>query len=197
MLKNTIIIILTLLLIITLYSYFCLSNKMIDFQQDRMNYIYNKEKEFKTMNSDIKNCSTYRKDLESCNLNLNQLKESIANNITDLKNDINNNFATEIATNGIAYGLTVNETNNGTTNNGTTNNGTTNNGTTNNGTTNGTSTNGSTINEVQIDQTQVKIEPNVTCADITKTLESTNSNNMSSSTSVDSINNLTMLVSSS
>lgn len=58
--KNTIIIILAILFIITLYSYYTLSDSMLSYEKDRMEYITNKENELnekeKTITINV-NCS--------------------------------------------------------------------------------------------------------------------------------------------
>lgn len=53
MIKITIIVILTMLLIITLYSYYCLSSSMIGFQKKRMEYILSKENELRNKEASI------------------------------------------------------------------------------------------------------------------------------------------------
>ena len=45
MIKNIIIIILIILLLISFYSYYCLSNSMIKYEDDKMNYINEKQLE--------------------------------------------------------------------------------------------------------------------------------------------------------
>jgi hypothetical protein len=53
MIKNITIIILILLLIISFYSYYCLGNSMVNFEDDAMNYIYEKEHELKERETKI------------------------------------------------------------------------------------------------------------------------------------------------
>ena len=92
MIKNTIIIILTLLLIVTLYSYYCLANKMISFQDDRMEYIVGKEKELKEKDIILKSCSQFQLELNNCKNSINIAKNNIADNIIEInKNNLSSN----------------------------------------------------------------------------------------------------------
>ena len=43
MIKNTIITILVILLVVTIYSYICLSSTMMNYEKERMEFILNKE----------------------------------------------------------------------------------------------------------------------------------------------------------
>lgn len=54
MIKITIIIILIFLLLITLYSYYCLSSRMINFERERLEHILQKETAVKTKENEIK-----------------------------------------------------------------------------------------------------------------------------------------------
>ncbi len=84
MLKNTIIIILTLLLIITLYSYFCLSNKMLDYEKDRMEFICKKEKEITNKNTILQDCSVCQTELNNYKNSIASIKQAIAENISKI-----------------------------------------------------------------------------------------------------------------
>ena len=74
MIKTSIIIILVLLLVITLYSYYCLSSRMINFERARLEYILQKETAVKIKESEVKviaDCSNknlqYQMALENIN----------------------------------------------------------------------------------------------------------------------------------
>lgn len=80
MIKTTIIIILILLLFVTLYSYYCLSSRMINFERERLEYILKKDNELKTMEKNIKvisDCSNknekYKKAIQNINLIIEKL----------------------------------------------------------------------------------------------------------------------------
>ena len=53
MIKNTIIAILVILLIVTIYSYICLSSTMMNYEKERMEFILNKEAEIKSRESTL------------------------------------------------------------------------------------------------------------------------------------------------
>lgn len=103
MIKTTIIIILILLLFITLYSYYCISSKMIDFERKRLEFILNKENELRILEKKIKiiqNCSNknlkYQQAIKNINNiidNLDLIPETESENINI---NINNNVNTEI-----------------------------------------------------------------------------------------------------
>ena len=76
MIKNITIIILMLLLVISIYSYYCLSNSMITYENERMNYINEKECELNARDHDIRSVT-------SCQ-NQNSSYESAIDNILDL-----------------------------------------------------------------------------------------------------------------
>ena len=53
MIKNTIIAILVILLIVTIYSYICLSTSMLNYEKERMEFILNKEADIKSRESKL------------------------------------------------------------------------------------------------------------------------------------------------
>jgi hypothetical protein len=55
MFKNIIIVVLLVVLIITLYSYTCVTNNMLDYQVIRMQYIEAKENEIELRMNELKN----------------------------------------------------------------------------------------------------------------------------------------------
>ena len=55
MFKNIIIVVLLVVLIITLYSYTCVTNNMLDYQIIRMQYIEAKENEIELRMNELKN----------------------------------------------------------------------------------------------------------------------------------------------
>ena len=55
MFKNIIIVVLLVVLIITLYSYTCVTNNMLDYQIIRMQYIEAKENEIELLMNELKN----------------------------------------------------------------------------------------------------------------------------------------------
>ncbi len=72
--------ILILLLLITLYSYYCLSSRMVDFERKRLEYILNKENELKNLEKKIKvisNCSEknekYQQAIKNINIIIDEL----------------------------------------------------------------------------------------------------------------------------
>lgn len=77
MIKNTIIVILLILLLITFYAYMCLSNNMTDFQKERMEHILKKENEIKQKEQNLIT-------LTECNDNMNKYKNIIGRLSTDL-----------------------------------------------------------------------------------------------------------------
>ena len=81
MIKNTIIVILLLLLLITFYAYMCLSNNMVDFQKERMEFILSKETELKQKEQKLVS-------LEECNDNMNKYKNIVGRLSTDLTKSV-------------------------------------------------------------------------------------------------------------
>ena len=71
MFKNAIIVILSILLIIILYAYVCLSNSMQNYEKERLTYIISKEDEIKKKESNLL-------DIISCNNELDQHKNIIS-----------------------------------------------------------------------------------------------------------------------
>ncbi len=71
MFKNAIIVILSILLIIILYAYVCLSNSMQNYEKERLSYIISKEDEIKKKENNLL-------DIISCNNELDQLKNIIS-----------------------------------------------------------------------------------------------------------------------
>ncbi len=71
MVKNAIIVILSILLIIILYAYVCLSNSMQNYEKERLSYIISKEDEIKKKENNLL-------DIISCNNELDQLKNIIS-----------------------------------------------------------------------------------------------------------------------
>jgi len=85
MIKNTIIVILLILLLITLYAYSCLSSSMVDFKKERLEYILKKEKELN--DKEEKLVST-----EICNQNMEKYKSlliRISNDLTKTSEEMN------------------------------------------------------------------------------------------------------------
>ncbi len=83
MIKNTIIVILLLLLLITFYAYMCLSNNMVDFQKERMQYIAKKDSELKSRENNLLS-------LTECNNNMNKYKniiQKVSSDLTKTSND--------------------------------------------------------------------------------------------------------------
>jgi hypothetical protein len=71
MFKNAIIVILSILIIIILYAYVCLSNNMQNYEKERLTYIISKEDEIKKKENNLL-------DVISCNNELDQLKNIIS-----------------------------------------------------------------------------------------------------------------------
>jgi uncharacterized protein YxeA len=71
MLKNAIIIILSLLLIIIIYAYLCLSNGMQNYEKERLAYVITKEEEIKKKEESLI-------DVISCNNELDKVKNAIS-----------------------------------------------------------------------------------------------------------------------
>jgi hypothetical protein len=71
MFKNAIIVILSILIIIILYAYVCLSNSMQNYEKERLTYIISKEDEIKKKENNLL-------DVISCNNELDQLKNIIS-----------------------------------------------------------------------------------------------------------------------
>lgn len=85
MIKNTIIVILLLLLLITFYAYMCLSNNMVDFQKERMQYIAKKDAELKSRENNLLS-------ITECNNNMNKYKniiQKVSSDLTKTTNDFN------------------------------------------------------------------------------------------------------------
>ncbi len=85
MIKNTIIVILLILLLITFYAYMCLSNNMVDYQKERMQHIVKKEAELKHREDNLVS-------LTECNNNMNKYKNvihKISNDLTKTTDDFN------------------------------------------------------------------------------------------------------------
>ncbi len=86
MIKNTIIVILLILLLITFYAYVCLSTNMVDFQKERMQHIVTKEDELKHREENLVS-------LTECNNNMNKYKKiihKISDDLTKTTDDFNN-----------------------------------------------------------------------------------------------------------
>jgi ABC-type Zn2+ transport system substrate-binding protein/surface adhesin len=79
MIKNAIIIILMSLLLITLYSYYCLSKKMIDYEKKRLEYIINKENELVAKESKINKIEDCNDKYLKCKNILDQIDNLIEN----------------------------------------------------------------------------------------------------------------------
>lgn len=80
MIKTTIIIILILLLFITLYSYYCISSKMIEFERKRLEFILNKEIELRNLEKKIKiiqNCSNKNLKYQQAIKNINNIIDNL------------------------------------------------------------------------------------------------------------------------
>ena len=82
MIKTTIIIILVFILSITIYSYYCLSSNMIEYEKSRLEYIVNKEKEVKILENKIiaiANCNEknakYQKAINNINNIISELSQ--------------------------------------------------------------------------------------------------------------------------
>jgi hypothetical protein len=71
MLKNAIIIILSLLLIIIIYAYLCLSNSMQNYQKERLTFVMSKQEEIKKKEDSLI-------DIISCNNELDKVKNAIS-----------------------------------------------------------------------------------------------------------------------
>ena len=71
MLKNAIIIILSLLLIIIIYAYLCLSNSMQNYQKERLTFVMTKQEEIKKKEDSLI-------DIISCNNELDKVKNAIS-----------------------------------------------------------------------------------------------------------------------
>jgi hypothetical protein len=79
MIKNTIIAILLIVLVITIYSYICLSSNIMNYEKERMEFILNKE-------SDIKNKESKLQTMTKCNDELIKYKNVINKITSDLAN---------------------------------------------------------------------------------------------------------------
>lgn len=80
MIKITTIVILILLLFITLYSYYCLSSRMIEFEKKRLEYILRKENELKDLELKIKivsDCSIKNEQYQSAIKNINTIIDKL------------------------------------------------------------------------------------------------------------------------
>lgn len=91
MIKTTIIIVLILLLSITLYSYYCLSSRMINFERERLEYILQKETEVKIKENEIKvvsDCSNKNELLLEALMGINKIlgEANINGNLDICKN---------------------------------------------------------------------------------------------------------------
>ena len=106
MIKTTIIITLILLLIVTIYSYYCLSAKMINYERKRLEYILQKEQYITHVENNIKmitNCNEKNekyqnaiKDIASILKNLSDSNIiSISNNYLSDKNISNEHISNE------------------------------------------------------------------------------------------------------
>ena len=71
MLKDAVIIILSLLLIIIIYAYVCLSNGMQNYEKERLAYVITKEEEIKKKEESLI-------DVISCNNELDKVKNTIS-----------------------------------------------------------------------------------------------------------------------
>jgi hypothetical protein len=71
MLKDAVIIILSLLLIIIIYAYVCLSNSMQNYEKERLAYVITKEGEIKKKEESLI-------DVISCNNELDKVKNAIS-----------------------------------------------------------------------------------------------------------------------
>ena len=71
MVKNAIIIILSLLLIIIIYAYVCLSNSMQSYEKERLTYVITKQEEIKKKEDSLI-------DIISCNNELDKVKNAIS-----------------------------------------------------------------------------------------------------------------------
>ncbi len=71
MLKDAVIIILSLLLIIIIYAYVCLSNGMQNYEKERLAYVITKEEEIKKKEESLI-------DVISCNNELDKVKNAIS-----------------------------------------------------------------------------------------------------------------------
>jgi hypothetical protein len=81
MIKNITIIILMLLLVISIYSYYCLTNSMITFENTRINYINKKEYELNARYQDIQSVTNCQ--------NQNSLYETAIDNILNMDHEGN------------------------------------------------------------------------------------------------------------
>lgn len=80
MIKIIIIIILVLLLFITLYSYYCLSSRMNEFERARLEYILNKENELNQTETKIKiinNCTEKNEKYQIAIKNINNIIDGL------------------------------------------------------------------------------------------------------------------------
>lgn len=95
MIKITIIIILIFLLLITLYSYYCLSSRMVNFERARLEYILQKEDEVKIKESRVKvitDCSNKNELYQTALININKILSGISieseNSVNVINGDI-------------------------------------------------------------------------------------------------------------
>jgi hypothetical protein len=95
MIKTSIIFILIFLLLITLYSYYCLSYYMVNFERIRLEYILQKEYELNKKENKIKiiqNCSNKNENYKEALNNINNIIINL--DIMNNKSDIDNNLIT-------------------------------------------------------------------------------------------------------
>jgi len=84
MIKNTVIIILIILLFIALYSYYSLSNNMVNYQKDRMKIILEKEKKLNTIEINLDKINTCNKELTKYKNIINTINKSLTElNVTN------------------------------------------------------------------------------------------------------------------
>ena len=105
MIKITIIIILIILLSITLYSYYCLSSRMINFERARLEYILQKENELAIKEKNIKvvaDCSNKNEKFKEAFDHINKILGEIGINNSNKTDNKNNDIIKEIEN--IIYG---------------------------------------------------------------------------------------------
>ena len=79
MIKNTIITILVILLIVTIYSYICLSTSMMNYEKERIEFILNKEAEIKSRESKLLTQTKCNDDLLKYKNVINKITSDITN----------------------------------------------------------------------------------------------------------------------
>jgi hypothetical protein len=79
MIKNTIITILVILLVVTIYSYICLSSTMMNYEKERIEFILNKEAEIKSRESKLQTMTKCNDDLLKYKNVINKITADIAN----------------------------------------------------------------------------------------------------------------------